>query len=344
MTPTARRAVLRAFRATGLFSLGRHLSRRALPVLTYHHVVEDRPGADAPLSDSVTVAQFRQQLSYLAAHYHILDGAGFCRFLDGQAVLPSNSVLITFDDGYRNNYELAARLLAEFGATALFFITSGFLDDQGGRLWFERVDQLLSAHPETTVQAWIRRRGLPPAVQNRRDLRHWMKRQDRRERDALLAALETDLESSVAAAPRPETAPMTWDHVREMAAAGMTIGAHTDSHQILGVAAPETVHRELTRSRRRIEEETGRPCWSFSYPNGGRDDFGDRDVAAVEAAGFSCAFTQIPGFVSGRSTRYRLPRIPVPTQVDFDSFLSRLTGLHHTVESISPFGSLGRTA
>ena len=127
---------------------------------------------------------------------------------------------------------------------------------------------------------------------------------------------------------------MTWDQVREMVNAGMTIGSHTVSHQILAKATPEQVEEELVGSRLKIEKETGRPCWCFAYPNGERSDFRVSDQVALKAAGYTCAFTQIPGFISAKTNHYALPRIPIPGSSDIHAFASRVTGVHHGLQRL----------
>jgi peptidoglycan/xylan/chitin deacetylase (PgdA/CDA1 family) len=108
----------------------------------------------------------------------------------------------------------------------------------------------------------------------------------------------------------------------------MQIGAHTDTHQILAAAADEETIEEVQRSRAAIEAELARECWAFSYPNGERADFGEREFSALARAGFRCAFTQVPGTSAPGSFPFSLPRIPLPSVDEFRVFQSRVTGLH----------------
>jgi peptidoglycan/xylan/chitin deacetylase (PgdA/CDA1 family) len=118
-----------------------------------------------------------------------------------------------------------------------------------------------------------------------------------------------------------------------MAAQGMTIGSHTASHQILAAASPDDVRYELRLSRQHIEDEIGQPCWGFCYPNGTAADFRASDKAAVRAAGYTCAFTQIPGLITRGTDVYALPRMAVPNVGDMRVFRSRLTGVHYALQT-----------
>lgn len=88
-------------------------------VLMYHRVND---GYLDPTT--VSVEQFDRQLAILNEHYHVLD---LEKFQAGKRGTPGRtSVLITFDDGYQDNY-LAAILLRRYGLPATFFVSTGIV-------------------------------------------------------------------------------------------------------------------------------------------------------------------------------------------------------------------------
>lgn len=314
----------------GAFRLGRWLSRRCLVVLTYHHVLPNRqPRLPSRPSNSLFAREFERQVAYIIRRYHVVSGEEVRAFLTGRTRLPPNSVLITFDDGYQDNYTEAFPILRRFGASAMFFLPTDLIGKSGRRLWFDRLDALLAGASRADLATFLASQDLPPQARTPVRFRQWLKGLSPRRRETMLGTVERDLGQGGTAPENGRTSiPMTWDQVREMVANGMTIGSHTASHQILSRASPEEVWQELITSRQRIEEEIGGPCWSFSYPNGEVEDFGASEKAAVRSAGYSCAFTQIPGFITPRSDYYALPRMSVPDSEDVRVFLSRLTGIH----------------
>lgn len=101
---------------------------------------------------------------------------------------------------------------------------------------------------------------------------------------------------------------MTWDEIRELKAAGVTIGAHGAAHLHMADSAPEEISADIEKSARRIEEELGERPVLFSYPHG---EISLAARNAVAAAGFEAAFGQHSGTVNETQDRYMLPRFSI---------------------------------
>ena len=98
---------------------------------------------------------------------------------------------------------------------------------------------------------------------------------------------------------------MSWDRIRELAAAGVTIGSQTDTHPHMPVLSPQANAAELARSNERFERELGKRPSLFAYP------FGENSRAVrgvVERAGFVAAFGQHSGVLYPGADRFFLPR------------------------------------
>lgn len=312
--------------ASGAFRLGRRVTRYSVPVLTYHRIHPDGPWTQGPRRPTiVSTSEFDAHLSHLARYYHIATGDEFRAFVAG-AALPPRSVLITFDDGYRDNHREALPILQRHGATAIFFVATRFIGARTNRLWLDRLDAIVAGAGELRLAHWLAARGLPVHLRRPGELRAFAKQQTRARRDAVLS----DLDRAFGALAREEgdNEPLTWEELGALASAGMTIGSHTATHQILGAASPEELRDELHASRMEIERRLGVRCWAFSYPNGETHDFGPDAMRAVQETGYTCAFTQMAGFVDRNSDSRALPRIPVPASPNLDVFLGRLTGIH----------------
>lgn len=101
-----------------------------VPILMYHYLSEPPPGADAIRRDlSVSPANFEAQLAYLRqAGYETISLADLAYALSQDASLPEKPIILTFDDGHRDNYENAFPLLRKYGYTATFFVFTQVID------------------------------------------------------------------------------------------------------------------------------------------------------------------------------------------------------------------------
>jgi peptidoglycan/xylan/chitin deacetylase (PgdA/CDA1 family) len=103
----------------------------AIPVLNYHSVA-DVPGNTVVIHPD----KLREQLQYLSDNeYHTLTMKEFTDIIEGKTDAPGKAVLLTFDDGYTNNYETAMPMLKEFGFHATLFMSPGMVEDSGYLNW-----------------------------------------------------------------------------------------------------------------------------------------------------------------------------------------------------------------
>jgi peptidoglycan/xylan/chitin deacetylase (PgdA/CDA1 family) len=255
----------------------------------------------------------------------------------GRDVLPPRSVLVTFDDGYRNNLTRAAPILQELGVPALFHISTGYI----GRkrlLWPDEVNE--------RVLHWPRSRLPLPGRQACLDLeacgtsraiaadvvREACKTVSDDERQQYLEGLREE-----PLPPLPEHLHelyefLSWDDVRALDLRGFAIGSHTVEHPILTRLDRGAVTRELVQSKQAIERELGKPCRWFAYPNGGQGDFSAAVSIAAKGAGFDAAFTLLGGSNRLPLVPMRIDRICIVRDLTLDGFharLSGLTGLYH---------------
>lgn len=110
-----------------------------IPILVYHHVVPGRSGSEETRLLYVTPDAFERQLAYLRDNGY--EAISFDRIADWAAngtPLPERPVILSFDDGWANQFDHAFPLLQKYGVTGTFFVVSAYLDHEN----FMSVDQL----------------------------------------------------------------------------------------------------------------------------------------------------------------------------------------------------------
>ncbi len=300
--------LLDAVGAPAVTSVGRALWPKAvhgpLSVLIYHRILQQ---PDPLMPQEITAHEFRHDMRILASQFHVLDlPEGIRRLKDG--TLPPFAVCLTFDDGYRDNCTVALPILQELGLPATFFIATDYLER--GRMWNDTLLELLRVWPDTPIDLsdW----GVPllpmhSLEQRRRTLAtlfRWMRRIGARGRDELLDRLIRERGGAL-----PDDLMMTERHVRELAAAGMGIGCHTQTHPILTRIDNDQVRREIVDSRQQLQDLIQAPVRYFAYPNGVPcDDYNVQHVDIVKSCGFEAAFSTAWGAARPSSDMFQLPR------------------------------------
>jgi peptidoglycan/xylan/chitin deacetylase (PgdA/CDA1 family) len=104
---------------------------------------------------------------------------------------------------------------------------------------------------------------------------------------------------------------MTWEQIRDMAANGITIGAHTVSHHSLTKLTPDEVRYELAESKRQLEQHLGKPVKFFAYPYGTPRDLNQEVMRLVAETGYICATTSLSGVSVGSANLYALRRTEI---------------------------------
>ncbi|MES9833585.1 MAG: polysaccharide deacetylase family protein [Candidatus Thiodiazotropha sp. DIVDIV] len=301
---------------TGLLSLvkNRKLRNKAF-VLAYHRILpEAMLGKINSTAGIITDSDlFLRQLGWLKSEFHIIDIDQMQDVLLNGRQMVSNGCLVTFDDGWLDNYEYARTSLTQEEIPATIFLPYNYI---GEELVFWQEEMLarfsqLNDSEDDTDRALLKQLTGIEAVSDKHTLRSAvtaMKCKDYREiYDTLDSLREHQKEKPV---NLKYDAYMTWHQVNEMAASKINFGSHALSHRILTQIEPDDARHEISESRRLIEEKIGTKVNAIAYPNGNCDTSIEK---IVSESGFQMGFIMGGGYVSQESNPMALPRINVHT-------------------------------
>ncbi len=307
--------------------------RQDVRILAYHRVLtlSEEQSFDFDLGlVSASAEGFRQQMLLLKKRFRPMRLGDIADAIEAGRRLPANAVVVTFDDGYDDNYQVAYPILRELGIPATFFVSTGHIDS--GRpydydwlvhmIMRSRVERI--AIPELGLDMVM-----PGPRAGRRELAFGTLRQiktlDATAQSKLLAHLEQAWEMP-RAAPHPDCRPMTWPQLREMHAAGYEIGSHGVHHRMLAKLSDEDLAFELRESKATIERELGGSATLIAYPVGGRTAFDRRVIEATIAAGYRAGCSYIQGTNPVLVPEpYELHRLPVEHIMGLGWFAAMLT-------------------
>ncbi|MCG3116089.1 MAG: polysaccharide deacetylase family protein [Candidatus Manganitrophus sp. SA1] len=286
-----------------------------LLVLTYHRVSETPDFED---SLKVSLKNFENQMRFIKKNYHIISGEELAEIIKNKQSFPSNSCLITFDDGWIDNYTNAFPVLKRHRIPAIIFISTDYVNTSRV-FWHE---QLIKIFEKTSPSLDINKLGctlktqpglisekirniLRVPISGRRplieDLISYLKGFDPKAINDLVG----DLQLLVGREEDNGPTILSWDQIKEMSQNNVCFGSHAKSHDILTIIPKSQIKEEILESKKIIENKLGKPVHFIAYPNGNYDAF---VTQITREAGYLAGFTCVPGTNASLENPYELKR------------------------------------
>ena len=293
MTKTA--VLKTALSASGITRLRwRSLSAQQLYCFNYHRIGDPNHTEFDRGVFSCTQERFAEHVELIGKRFEIASIEKLVHVLDHGHTGTKPLALITFDDGYLDNYALAFPVLKAAGATGVFFLPTDFIGTDRIPWWDEIAwmirhskrstlalvglsDPLTCDEPEQAINAVLR------LVKSRSYLRM----------SAQLEEIRTACGLNGENGQSRQRLFMNWDEAIEMRRAGMDIGSHTHSHELLSHLCPQRQDEEMRESKTILESRLGGPVHSIAYPVGTREAFTHETCEIARRVGYRVGFSFI---------------------------------------------------
>lgn len=271
---------------------------------------------------SASEGDLRSHLLYLRHHYRVLHLEPALEELytlskvERKRYDRRTALVLTFDDGYHDNYTHGFALARELQVPITIFLIPGYIES-GDCFWWLEGRRLLEqlrvgeeaiagrgSHAEYPVEQSVSAQAIDTYLYRARSVA---------EREAFLLSARKLPAVSPPVAQKKAALPLTWVEVQEMEESGwVSFGAHTMHHPILAYLTDSAeVEYEVRECRLKLEQQLGHPVRTFAYPVGQTQHIGDDVLRAVQQAGYDWALTTMYGFNTPRSDPYLLRRIEV---------------------------------
>jgi peptidoglycan/xylan/chitin deacetylase (PgdA/CDA1 family) len=312
------------FVRSGLSSLARkrHSRDGVVVVLNYHRIGDPESSPVDHGVFSATAEAFDWQMGFLKRECQVITPTD----LFNEATLDrGNYVLVTFDDGYRDNHDVALPILRSHGVRATFFIATGYVD-RPQVPWWDEIAWMVRNSPHPGLEASML---LPVNVAfdspgRQRAIDQVLGIYKKLPGDATRQFIE-DLAAACGTGRCPPELGhdlwMTWDMIRNLQEAGMTIGGHTVNHPILSQLPRFQQEEEIVGCLHRLSEELKQPTRFFAYPRGKPSAFNDDTRACLYEARIERAFSFYGGLnVLGHIDAYDVRRTAVEMETHNQAF------------------------
>lgn len=302
--------------------LRRKLTKSQVAILMYHRV---SPKKDNWSLESLCARTFEKQMEYFCRSYEILSLNELAQYIQQRKSLPEQSVVITFDDGYKDNYLYAYPILRKYRIPATIFLTTGHIGT-GNLFWWDKVSYAIR---HTSVEQLsldeLGSHSLRSELDKSRAnliVTESLKKLPEERKNLLIDKL-VQLSGAEIPVDLGRELISSWDEVKEMTKGDISFGAHSVSHPVLTNLPPEQAKWEIIQSKKDIEEKLGQRVTAFSYPNG---DFNAELVKFVRESAFTCAVSISHNkLINPKERLYELSRIGATE--DFNKLKVMLCGL-----------------
>ena len=317
-----KKAAIAAGLETLYFSGTHRLARGILggvgAILMFHHVRPLRDDAFQPNRNLDITPDFLDEVlgALVAADVDIVSiDEAWRRLTRGDR--SRRFVVLTFDDGYRDNLTFAWPVLARYQVPFTIYVASAFADGVGD-LWWLTLEEAIAANDHIAVVLGGIERVFEcvgtEAKNATFDTIYWWlrRRRDEAELRTVVRTLAADYGIDMAGECRREC--MGWSELASLADHPLvTIGAHTVDHVMLAKVSAANARAQMVNSVSAIERKLGVRPEHFAYPVGSHADAGPREFAIAAEVGFKTAVTTRPGILFGEHARHlmALPRISI---------------------------------
>ena len=294
------------------------LGENRLSILIFHRVLASY---DFMRPSEITAKEFNAKMQLIARYFTPLSlSSAVDRLADG--TLPSRAICVTFDDGYRDNAEVAYPILKRWGIPATFFVASGFLD--GGRMWNDTVIETLREYKNSELNLTdIGLETFDSASEQQKEKAAQMiiqqiKHCAQNERDQKVNFIASHAKSL------PNNLMMDSEQVKNLSNYGVSIGGHTVTHPILATLTSDKAEEEVLIGKQTLEGIVQAPVSLFAYPNGklGKDYLPEH-TEIIKKLGFKAAVSTQWGVSNNKSDIYQLNRF-TPWDKSNNKFMARL--------------------
>jgi peptidoglycan/xylan/chitin deacetylase (PgdA/CDA1 family) len=305
-----------------------HFKPNGLYCFNYHRIGDRNSTPYDPNVYSCNEEAFEEHIKFYNSNFDVISIEELETLSKSTSKLNNKFAILSFDDGYIDNYELAYPILKFYKTPALFFIATDFIDKEV-LPWWDEIAFLVKQSKNITVQLPDWEKAVTIPAKNKclaiRQVLQTIKldaSKTMHEKIILLKfALGIDEKSKV---PH-ENLFVNWDMLREMNNNGMSIGSQSCSHHIMSHLSEMKQKEEAYISKQRIHDELGKSVSSFAYPVGGKDAFTFETEQILYDTGYKFGFSFIPGINRKIiNNEYHLKRFSIDNNCSIDQLKKQI--------------------
>ena len=297
--------------------------KNTISVLTYHGI----SGSGDVVNDYcfVSETEFDKQMQYLSKKFTVKTPS---EAYFGNEPTDKPVAVITFDDGFLNNYSHAFPILKKYNLPAIIFLSTNFID-KNDTVWFCKVIYMI----DNTMCKKINWNGKILNIDDSKKKRlasAYIQKDIKQLHPSLIINEISKLADLTGVEIELEGTPYNMlesSHIKEMYDSNLiSFGGHTSNHSILTKLSEKESSKEIVESLKYISEFTGEPCNIFAYPNGGVEDFTLFHKDVLQESGVQLSFSMKDGLSSKSDDLSEIKRLFISSQINLKQFIAQVHG------------------
>jgi peptidoglycan/xylan/chitin deacetylase (PgdA/CDA1 family) len=282
-------------------------------VFNYHRIGNRNSSLYDRSNFSCSEKALDAQITELKQHFEILNIEELDKLISTEKPFDKRYALITFDDGYIDNYTLAFPILKKHNVSAVFYLTTDYIETKHIAWWDEVAYLIRSAKgqrytiPGDSKEFFFSPDNIESVI---KDFMYYVKRIHTPTITTIIEHLRASFpEHYETLRNNNESLFLNWQQAKEMAKQGMELGSHTQSHTILSQLDDASQKKEIDGSKQIIENMTGVAVHSIAYPVGRRHCYTDQSTEIAMQSRYKFGFNNEPGINRTIENRYDINRI-----------------------------------
>lgn len=269
------------------------------------------------IGTKINLTSFKETINFLNNNFQIITPDEFennnYKFSKNENI----KILLTFDDGYRDNLDNALPVLKQFNNKAIFFISPRYISSDK-KIWDEALLDFLKVKLKRISNFNFEKfqinnnnisKKIFPVINHLKFL-SYEERDFILERNNFFNYNSSDLDIC-----------MTWSQVNELIKSGMTIGSHGYSHSSLRYLNKENLVNEINKSKFIIEKNTNTICSFFSLPYGSKNDYNDYVIQNLISSNYKKCFLNHGLFNLVDNNNFCINRISLTNDYNYDTII-----------------------
>ena len=289
-----------------------------LTILLYHGVTgHTSQGIENYSRKHIMEDDFYRQMQYLSEYCNVLAIDDYLALRVNKKPLPPRAVIISFDDGFRNNFTTAAPILEEFSLPAVFYISSGIVNTDL-MFWVDVIEDCLNFVRKGTVKIQLNEKydfSLNTEQEKLKALdtiKSYCKNSSVAEKNRVIDDIQSITRVTASVTHSPNYEKVSWRELQQIHANSLfAIGGHSTYHQILSALDTQHAEREIRTSIELLQLNLNTQVEHYSYPEGQPQHYNGAVIDILKKHGVVCCPSAIPGLNSIDEDLFQLRRIMV---------------------------------